>query len=386
MLLAVPLAVTGALLALWATGSTMNLYSQIGMILLIGLAAKNSILLVEYINHLKGEGMELVEAVLEAGRIRLRPILMTSVAALLGAVPIAFGLGAGSASRRPLGLAVVGGLIFSTVFTLYLVPVVYIVLERMRARFSRSVRPRAPVARPLAHVAAQLVIVALLVSGVASSPGGAAASWGLLHSTPSVCTLSTPLAVTHTGGTLHGVTLADALQKAQRVDVSLIAASGEAETTTRMQRAARTALFLPALSASTDMTHFSAPAFNIGTLQAGNPGGHVAVTASYDVSLGGQQLARLRQAKAAGARADAMVTQARYGTALTTTVDFYNVVTARELLVRRNGTGASRHRAAHHRTGKSAARRRRSQRLAADQCWSSPGPACSCSSVSPRCT
>lgn len=143
VLLAVPLAVTGALVALWLTGGTLNLYSQIGMILLIGLAAKNSILLVEYINHLKGEGMELREAILEAGRIRLRPILMTSVAALLGAVPIAFGLGAGSASRRPLGMAVVGGLIFSTVFTLYLVPVVYLVLERLRARFAsaRAVEP-----------------------------------------------------------------------------------------------------------------------------------------------------------------------------------------------------------------------------------------------------
>ena len=135
VLLAVPLAVTGALAALWVTGSTMNLYSQIGMILLIGLSAKNSILLVEYVNHLRGEGVDLVEAILEAGRIRLRPILMTSVAALLGAVPIAFGLGAGSASRRPLGLAVVGGLLFSTVFTLYLVPVVYLVLDRVRGRF-----------------------------------------------------------------------------------------------------------------------------------------------------------------------------------------------------------------------------------------------------------
>lgn len=142
VLLAVPLAVTGALAALWVTGSTINLYSQIGMILLVGLAAKNSILLVEYVNHLRAEGMELVEAILEAGRIRLRPILMTSVTALLGAVPIAFGLGAGSASRRPLGLAVVGGLVVSTAFTLYLVPVVYLVLDQLRARVRRPAAGR----------------------------------------------------------------------------------------------------------------------------------------------------------------------------------------------------------------------------------------------------
>jgi multidrug efflux pump len=142
VLLAVPLAVTGALVALWVTGSTLNLYSQIGMILLIGLAAKNSILLVEYINHLKEQGLAVREAILEAGRIRLRPILMTSVAALLGAVPIALGLGAGSASRRPLGLAVVGGLVFSTVFTLFLVPAVYQALESIRARFAAPVTSR----------------------------------------------------------------------------------------------------------------------------------------------------------------------------------------------------------------------------------------------------
>jgi len=145
VLLAVPLAVTGALLALWLTGSTLNLYSQIGMVLLIGLAAKNSILLVEYINHLHEGGMALMDAILEAGRIRLRPILMTSAAALLGALPIALGLGAGSASRRPLGYAVVGGLLFSTVFTLYLVPAVYLVLEGLRARVRRPTeRPDTP--------------------------------------------------------------------------------------------------------------------------------------------------------------------------------------------------------------------------------------------------
>ncbi|HZI73606.1 MAG TPA: efflux RND transporter permease subunit, partial [Gemmatimonadales bacterium] len=108
VLLAVPLAVTGALFTLKLAGSTLNVYSQIGMILLIGLVSKNSILLVEYINQLKDRGMTALAAAQEAGRIRLRPILMTSVATVMGALPIALGLGAGSLSRRPLGYAIVG--------------------------------------------------------------------------------------------------------------------------------------------------------------------------------------------------------------------------------------------------------------------------------------
>src|SRR5439155_1584099 len=109
VLLAVPLAVTGALATLLLAtllhrpGGTINLYSEIGMVLLIGLVTKNSILLVEYTNQLKARGMETLAAVIEAGRIRLRPILMTSVATLMGAIPVMIGLGAGSTSRRPLG-------------------------------------------------------------------------------------------------------------------------------------------------------------------------------------------------------------------------------------------------------------------------------------------
>jgi multidrug efflux pump subunit AcrB len=127
----VPLAVTGALAVLWATRSTINLYSQIGMILLIGLVTKNSILLVEYANQLRAAGRSAVEAMAEAGRIRLRPILMTSVATITSALPVALGLGAGSISRRPLGLAIVGGVFVSTLLTLYLVPVVYTLMDRL---------------------------------------------------------------------------------------------------------------------------------------------------------------------------------------------------------------------------------------------------------------
>src|SRR5437868_13094176 len=149
VLLAVPLAVTGALATLkfaaiiHRSGATMNLYSQIGMILLIGLVSKNSILLVEYTNQLRAKGLDTIAAVLEAGRIRLRPILMTSVATIMGAVPVAWGVGAGSASRKPLGYAIVGGVFFSTALTLFIVPVAYVLfdfgLQRVRARRGRLV-------------------------------------------------------------------------------------------------------------------------------------------------------------------------------------------------------------------------------------------------------
>ena len=145
VLLAVPLAVTGALLLLVIAGSTINLYSQIGMVLLIGLVTKNSILLVEFTNQLKERGMDTVAAVLEAGRVRLRPILMTSVSTVMGALPIMLGLGAGSISRRPLGYAIVGGVLFSTALTLYVVPVAYVLLDRLRGRAAHRAGTLKPV-------------------------------------------------------------------------------------------------------------------------------------------------------------------------------------------------------------------------------------------------
>jgi multidrug efflux pump len=151
VLLAVPLAVTGALATLKLaavlnrSGATINLYSEIGMILLIGLVSKNSILLVEYTNQLKAKGLDTVAAVIEAGRIRLRPILMTSVATIMGAVPVAWGVGAGSAARKPLGYAIVGGIFFSTVLTLFVVPVAYTLLDRLVAPKVREVRVGQPV-------------------------------------------------------------------------------------------------------------------------------------------------------------------------------------------------------------------------------------------------
>jgi multidrug efflux pump len=155
VMLAVPLAVTGALLALWLVGSTLNVYSQIAMILLIGLVSKNSILLVTYANDLRLQGRTALEAMREAGRIRLRPILMTSVAAVFGALPIALGLGAGAGSRRPLGYAIIGGLIVSTLLTLYLVPSVFVMIERARGQrvpvgVPQRVRPAEPFHSPSA--------------------------------------------------------------------------------------------------------------------------------------------------------------------------------------------------------------------------------------------
>ena len=134
ILLAVPLAVFGALLSLYVFGESLNIYSQIGLIMLIGLVTKNSILIVEYSNQLRAAGRSIFDAVIEAAKIRLRPILMTSFATIFGVLPIAIGFGAGSESRRPLGIAVVGGMFFSTFLTLVLVPVVYSLL----ARFTKS--------------------------------------------------------------------------------------------------------------------------------------------------------------------------------------------------------------------------------------------------------
>ncbi len=134
VLMAVPLAVTGALVTLFVMRSTLNLYSQIGFVLLIGLSSKNSILLVEYANQLRAKGLELVDAVLEAGRVRLRPILMTAFSTIFGALPIALGLSAGSESRQGLGYVIVGGVFVATFLTLYLVPVVYVIFEHLRER------------------------------------------------------------------------------------------------------------------------------------------------------------------------------------------------------------------------------------------------------------
>ncbi len=125
IMLTVPLALAGALLSLWLFGQTINIFSQIGMIMLIGLVTKNGILIVEFANQKREQGIEKKQAVLEAAQQRLRPILMTSLATALGALPIAMSIGAASTSRIPLGIVIVGGIMFSLVLTLFVIPAVY---------------------------------------------------------------------------------------------------------------------------------------------------------------------------------------------------------------------------------------------------------------------
>jgi HAE1 family hydrophobic/amphiphilic exporter-1/multidrug efflux pump len=125
IMLTVPLAIAGALLCLWIFDQTINIFSQIGMIMLIGLVTKNGILIVEFANQKRAIGLSKRDAVLEASAQRLRPILMTSLATALGALPIALSLGAASTSRMPLGIVVVGGIMFSLLLTLLVIPAVY---------------------------------------------------------------------------------------------------------------------------------------------------------------------------------------------------------------------------------------------------------------------
>jgi multidrug efflux pump len=135
ILLSVPLAVFGALLTLYVFRESLNIYSQIGLIMLIGLVTKNGILIVEFANQQRAQGLSIIDAAVKAATIRLRPILMTSFATIFGILPIAIGLGAGAESRRPLGLVVVGGMLFSTFLTLIIIPVVYTLLARFTSKF-----------------------------------------------------------------------------------------------------------------------------------------------------------------------------------------------------------------------------------------------------------
>lgn len=130
VMITVPLALTGALIAMWYFNVTMNIFSQIGIIMLIGLVSKNGILIVEFANQRKQAGMKKAEAIKYAAASRFRPILMTSLSTILGVLPLALGLGEGAQSRVSMGIAVVGGLILSTFLTLYVVPVFYLFLSK----------------------------------------------------------------------------------------------------------------------------------------------------------------------------------------------------------------------------------------------------------------
>ena len=128
IMLTVPLAVAGAVLTLWMFGHTLNIFSEIGVIVLIGIVTKNGILIVEFANQRKSDGMNVKDAVIDAASKRFRPILMTSLATVLGSLPIALALGGAATSRIPMGVAIIGGLTFSLVLTLYVIPALYIYL------------------------------------------------------------------------------------------------------------------------------------------------------------------------------------------------------------------------------------------------------------------
>ncbi|MCC6722337.1 MAG: efflux RND transporter permease subunit [Bacteroidia bacterium] len=132
IMITVPLALCGAVLSLWYFNQTLNIFSQIGIIMLIGLVTKNGILIVEFANQLQEKGNSLKDAIREASVARLRPILMTSIATSLGALPIALSLGAGSSSRKSMGIVIVGGVLFSLILTLYVIPAIYTYLSRSR--------------------------------------------------------------------------------------------------------------------------------------------------------------------------------------------------------------------------------------------------------------
>ena len=149
ILVAVAFAFTGALVSLKLTGTTLNLYSKIGLVMLIGLVTKNSILIVEFANQLREQGLGAIEAVRRASLLRFRPILMTAVATMMGILPIALGRGAGGDARAPMGIAVVGGVFFSTLLTFFLAPATYLVLDRaQQAMAALRSRRRAPAPAP----------------------------------------------------------------------------------------------------------------------------------------------------------------------------------------------------------------------------------------------
>ena len=132
IMLTVPLALAGALLSLWIFGKTLNIFSEIGIIMLIGLVTKNGILIVEFANQQKEKGAGLLEAVRFAAAARFRPILMTSLATILGALPIALALGGSAKSRVSMGVVVIGGLLFSLVLTLFVIPAMYTYISKER--------------------------------------------------------------------------------------------------------------------------------------------------------------------------------------------------------------------------------------------------------------
>jgi HAE1 family hydrophobic/amphiphilic exporter-1 len=144
VLFSIPVAMVGALLALALTMQSLNIFSILGIIMLVGLVAKNAILLVDYTNQLKANGMKTKEALLESGRTRLRPILMTTIAMVIGMLPLALASGAGAEWKNGMALALIGGLTSSMLLTLVVVPVMYVIIDKIKDRFTRRKKEEAP--------------------------------------------------------------------------------------------------------------------------------------------------------------------------------------------------------------------------------------------------
>jgi multidrug efflux pump len=140
IMLTVPLSMTGALAALMLTDNTLNVYSQIGLVTLVGLITKHGILIVEFANQMQAEGKSVRDAVVEAAVLRLRPILMTTGAMVLGALPLALATGAGAEAREQIGWVIVGGLLLGTVLTLFVVPTMYSLLASRHKTFDMRLR------------------------------------------------------------------------------------------------------------------------------------------------------------------------------------------------------------------------------------------------------
>src|ERR1700723_2752810 len=143
ILLAVPMAVLGALGLVSLRGMAIDVYCQIGLVMLIGLSAKNSILIVEFAEQMRRKGRSIAEAAIEAAELRLRPILMTSFAFIMGVMPLVFATGAGALGRRSVGTTIVGGMLFSTVLNLIFIPVLYVLLSRLLRRGDVAVADQA---------------------------------------------------------------------------------------------------------------------------------------------------------------------------------------------------------------------------------------------------
>jgi len=148
VLLGTPIAVFGAFAALWARGMENNVYAQIGLVMLIGLSAKNAILIVEFAKLARERGAPLVEAALEGARLRLRPIIMTSFAFILGCVPLWTASGSGAVARQVMGTTVIGGMLAATLLAIFLIPVTYFLVERFAARYGRGPSRAAPAREP----------------------------------------------------------------------------------------------------------------------------------------------------------------------------------------------------------------------------------------------